>query len=191
MTDSPTLSTAPPVDDPPARNERLEDGGGQESLDGAPAIAAPATGYSVRRSVEQHLIWLVIAIAVLLTSALLSTSGETTIFWPGTQTPLPSLCHMKRVTGLDCPGCGLTRCFISLAHGDAASAWNFNPAGVLLFGMLVAQIPYRLAQIWRVKNGRGEWRHRRLSVVLTVVFVSLLMIQWFWKLFEALSSWNG
>jgi hypothetical protein len=98
---------------------------------------------------------------------------------------------MKRVTGLDCPGCGLTRCFISLAHGDAASAWNFNPAGVLLFGMLVAQIPYRLAQIWRVKNGRGEWRHRRLSVVLTVVFVSLLMIQWFWKLFEALSSWNG
>lgn len=181
MADSTSLSNAPahePPSVPPLRDER------GAALDAYAAQAA-------RRALEFQWIWLILAIAVLMISALLSSRGETTVYWPGTQVPMPTLCHMKRLTGLDCPGCGLTRCFISLAHGEVASAWHFNPAGVFLFGLLVAQIPYRWLQIQRLKAGRAPWRHPRLSVALTVIFVSLLMLQWFWKLALASGIWNG
>lgn len=35
-------------------------------------------------------------------------------------------CYFRRITGLDCPGCGLTRGFIALFHADFAEAFRVN-----------------------------------------------------------------
>lgn len=35
-------------------------------------------------------------------------------------------CYFRKITGLDCPGCGLTRGFISLCHADFAEAFRVN-----------------------------------------------------------------
>lgn len=35
-------------------------------------------------------------------------------------------CYFRRLTGLDCPGCGLTRGFIALFHADFAEAFRVN-----------------------------------------------------------------
>ena len=67
--------------------------------------------------------------------------------------PLPELCFLRRYTGLACPGCGLTRSFISLARGELAHAWAFNPAGVLWFVACAVQVPYRSVQLWRLARG--------------------------------------
>lgn len=48
------------------------------------------------------------------------------------------ICGVHRVTGLPCPGCGLTRAFISLAHGDVRSALGANPFALLLYPLFVA-----------------------------------------------------
>lgn len=48
------------------------------------------------------------------------------------------LCGVHRVTGLPCPGCGLTRAFISLSHGDLATAVGLNPFSLLLYPLFVA-----------------------------------------------------
>ncbi|HBR55983.1 MAG TPA: DUF2752 domain-containing protein [Blastocatellia bacterium] len=49
---------------------------------------------------------------------------------------LPS-CPLRRTTGIACPGCGLTRGFHALFHGDFASALDFNaliPIFIIIFG---------------------------------------------------------
>lgn len=44
-----------------------------------------------------------------------------------------TVCGFKNMTGLPCPGCGLTHSFCALAKGDLATAFAFNALGPLLF----------------------------------------------------------
>lgn len=41
-------------------------------------------------------------------------------------------CLFHSITGLYCPGCGLTRCLHALSHGHLSTALSFNPLVVLL-----------------------------------------------------------
>ena len=95
-----------------------------------------------------------LACAVVAASAVLSVRGEEHVIVPVLNKALPGTCTFRRLTGLPCPGCGMTRSFISMAHGRLADAWRFNPAGVVFFAVVVFQIPYRICQIAR--SGRGE-----------------------------------
>jgi di/tricarboxylate transporter len=72
--------------------------------------------------------------AVLLLAALLPVSFST---------PFP-LCAVKGLTGADCPGCGMTRAFLLIAHGRVAEAAALHPLSPLAFlvvgGMAAAGI---------------------------------------------------
>ena len=62
--------------------------------------------------------------------------GAVWYFDPSKVTFLP-VCPMLQLTGLACPGCGLTRGFHALFHGDLLAALDFNallPLYALLFG---------------------------------------------------------
>jgi len=51
---------------------------------------------------------------------------------------LPSVCPFYNLTGLPCPGCGLTRSFVCLAHGQWQEALHWHPLGwVVFFGLAV------------------------------------------------------
>lgn len=41
--------------------------------------------------------------------------------------PGAPLCAFHAVTGLPCPGCGMTRAFLALGRLDLRAAWAFNP----------------------------------------------------------------
>ena len=70
-------------------------------------------------------------------------------FSPRTGLGLP-LCMFRQLTGLPCPGCGLTRSLIVLAHGDLATAARMHPAGFPLFLLLLALALLALAPAaWR------------------------------------------
>ena len=47
-------------------------------------------------------------------------------------------CMFRNVTGLHCPGCGMTRATHALMHGDVATAFRFNPVGFVLFPVALA-----------------------------------------------------
>jgi hypothetical protein len=124
-----------------------------------------------------HWVILLICAGVLISAAVLSV-GNGVVVVPGLNQRLPELCMLRRVTGMSCPGCGLTRCFISLAHGDIAAAWSFNPAGLWLFAIIAAQLPLRSYQLWRINHGRRELQLAGLGAIAFGVFLVALLSQW-------------
>ncbi len=90
---------------------------------------------------------------------------------------LPEVCQWRRLLGIDCPGCGLTRSFICLSRAQWARAWNFNPAGIALFGAVVLQVPFRVWQLARLARGFRAVVLPGATVSLVLLPV-LLAVQW-------------
>ncbi|NLZ27424.1 MAG: DUF2752 domain-containing protein [Firmicutes bacterium] len=44
-----------------------------------------------------------------------------------------SVCIFKNLTGIECPGCGMTRAFSSLFHGDIIMATEHNKLVIIVF----------------------------------------------------------
>jgi hypothetical protein len=66
------------------------------------------------------------------------------------------VCPLYKLTGILCPGCGLTRGFHALFHGDILTALHFN-ALLPIFAFLIGFVFVSLALI--VVRGRGlSWR---------------------------------
>lgn len=49
-------------------------------------------------------------------------------------------CMFHRLTGLNCPGCGMTRAVHAALHGRLGEAFRFNPVGMILFPAALAGI---------------------------------------------------
>jgi hypothetical protein len=129
-----------------------------------------------------HAWFLLGAASVLLASAILRIDGHGHVVVPGLGLSLPETCWYKRLTGHGCPGCGLTRSFVCLSHGQWRSAWRFNPSGLLFYGLVAAQIPYRVWQIRRHRRRLPPWRWGgRLSSAVACLLAAGVLGQWIWR----------
>jgi hypothetical protein len=136
----------------------------------------------LRRSRWLHGALLVSSALVMLAAAILSVRGEKQVVLPVLGLPLPELCYWRTTLGMDCPGCGLTRCFISMAHLNVARAWHFSPVGILLFGAVAFQVPYRLVQLRRINRFQRELEVPGLPYIMLAICV-LLIVQWLCRTF--------
>lgn len=50
------------------------------------------------------------------------------------------ICPFRYFTGLLCPGCGMTRSFLSIGYDGITQAVSFNPIGPFFFSYLIYQI---------------------------------------------------
>lgn len=139
--------------------------------------APPAASVTVRGDRTLHWVLLGLSLGVLLLAAMLRTSRETQVVLPMVGWSLPELCFARRWFGLDCPGCGMTRSFIAIMHGDLVRAWQFNPAGLIVFGVVAFQVPYRALQLERLRRGFPDLNPVWLNWSWAVVGAALL-IQW-------------
>jgi len=102
--------------------------------------------------------------------AMLGGASFVWAFDPSTTTFLP-VCPLYSLTGFACPGCGLTRGFHALFHGDVITALDFNallPVWTLVFGYLV------LSLTMTVFRGRGlPWKF--ISPTMLFGFLVLLI----------------
>lgn len=84
---------------------------------------------------------------------------------------IPCLFHL--FTGLDCPGCGVTRMLASLAAGDFVGAWHSNPA-LLALSPVLAALAVTLTAGWlrtgRLSPGRLQSALLWGCVVLLLLF---------------------
>ena len=123
-------------------------------------------GPTRRQEIVTHALVLVMCSLIALAALVLSVPGtarEETVMVPLINRPLPPLCASKIMLGVECPGCGMTRSFISFAHGDFARAWQFNSVGVLGFVLVLSQIPYRSWQLLRLGRGKPAFAHPALN----------------------------
>ena len=82
-------------------------------------------------------------------------------------------CVFRKLTGLYCPGCGLTRMCSAIIEGDLIAAFRYNPLCFVLFPFFVF-LAVRYSILY-VKNGK-RLGCGKLDVIMLSVLVSLLLI---------------
>lgn len=87
------------------------------------------------------------------------------------------MCIFKAVTGLPCPGCGMTRAFLHLFRGDLEGAFYYHPLFwmvPLLAGLYL--LSYRSAKIKKLMQNNFFWGG---CLVLLLAVYAWRMIQFF------------
>jgi uncharacterized protein DUF2752 len=138
-----------------------------------PAAAAAPDPRRVARNREMLLIALVVGVAAPLLRV--HPDQRVGASWSAGLL-LPPLCFSRQWFGVNCPGCGLTRSLVHLAHGDWGESWRCHRLGWLLAGLVVLQVPYRGLELLRphrrlLSPARARWVSRSL--------IALLLLNWF------------
>lgn len=105
-------------------------------------------------------------------AAAMATGSAAVWYFDPTQVHLFPVCPLYALTGFACPGCGLTRGFHALFHGDVAAAMHFNvliPVWAVIFA--VSFISLALFAV----RGRGL-PINELSPNWLVVFMVVLLV---------------
>ena len=92
-----------------------------------PAASLPLMNNHQQARANAISAWITLT-AILTASLLLPLPGHT-----GVIGHLPSVCPFYNLTGLPCPGCGLTRAFVCLGHGQWSESLHWHPLGWLVY----------------------------------------------------------
>jgi len=84
--------------------------------------------------------------------------------------PDRSFCPFKIITGIDCPGCGITRAILSISQLKFAQAIEFN---YLSFILLISMILYLFKNKLKIK---------RLNPKLLIVILTIMISVWLFRL---------
>lgn len=97
---------------------------------------------------------------------------------------LPSVCPFYALSGLPCPGCGLTRAFVCLGHGQVAQSLHWHPLGFVLYAACLAVWAVRgwewargTPPTWLSSRAAGNWSIAGLALLLGCGAVRL---GWVW-----------
>lgn len=135
----------------------------------------------------EHLWILALALTALLGSLALepSADGGLLLSFPvlGRTALLPQTCPSRVLLGIPCPGCGMTRSFVALAHGDFLAAINYNPMGPILFLACLFQAPYRIIEYIGAWDRNPLWnRFRSRLAAFTWIILAGLTVVWIVRL---------
>lgn len=99
------------------------------------------------------------------------------------------LCAFRRLTGIPCMGCGLTRSFCAIAKGEVGRAAGFHPLGPALFVAAVVYWARGLAAV----SGLGERVAAcdRAVVLLRLPLVAIVALTVVWILQLLLLGLDG
>ncbi|MEI6219564.1 MAG: DUF2752 domain-containing protein [bacterium] len=101
--------------------------------------------------------------------------------------PAIQLCMFRHWTGLPCPGCGITRAFCAIGHGELRAAWDYNPLSLPFYAaaiglLFLPLIRWKLPDLWNRLN-IFFWLAR--GAVLLVIAMCMFGIA---RIFELLHS---
>lgn len=101
-------------------------------------------------------------------------------------------CLLRGLTGLPCPGCGITTSLLALARGDVGAAWAANPAGLVVAALLVVQALAAADALRPRRSSAGPGAGGRLGwfAVLDRAAAGSLLAVWAGRLIGA-EPWNG
>jgi hypothetical protein len=67
------------------------------------------------------------------------------------------MCLFKLLTGLPCPGCGMTRAYLHLFQGDIVGAFYFHPLFWLVPFLVALLIFWKKPFVQRLNQKRSFW----------------------------------
>ena len=77
-------------------------------------------------------------------------------------------CPIHKLTGLPCPGCGMSRALFSLVRLDFAGAWYYHPL-VFFLPLPILWLVHR--RVWKLPGGK-----RAAVIVIVALGVALLAV---------------
>ena len=85
-------------------------------------------------------------------------------------------CVFRKVTGFECPGCGMTRATYATLHGRIGDAFRFNPVGMVLFplamiGLAVEVIGWVRGKPLPFRLNPGRWGATAIAAVLILWWI--------------------
>lgn len=137
----------------------------QSAEDGARIGESPSSVLTERR-----LAWVVFAG--------LSAMFVLSMVWRPADEPTFILCPFRSLTGLLCPGCGMTRAFCALGHGEIGRAIHFNALSPLLYLSLLVVWFGAVASVLNLPKLRAAVMQLRPNPTLSVVILSLVLVWW-------------
>jgi len=126
---------------------------------------------------RRHWEMLIISCAVIVGALVLRVDDDrehVVLSGPWT-VPLPPSCVSREVFGVPCPGCGLTRSFVYLAHGRFQDSWHAHHIGWLMALATIVQIPYRC---WCLRRSDRQILPIRVVKSFGTLLIALLFINW-------------
>jgi hypothetical protein len=89
---------------------------------------------------------------------------------------LPHVCLFKLISGLPCPGCGITHSIAALTSFNLSAAWQSNPAGIFVVVCVLFQLVARPLAIMHPLTGpnvhfASKWIGHAAFTALLVVWV--------------------
>jgi hypothetical protein len=119
---------------------------------------------------------LVVSSLVVILALLLQVRADGRVCVIGLEDhPLPHTCMSYAWFGVKCPGCGLTRSLVLLAHGDWAASWQQHRLGALMMALILMQFPYR---IMALKRGGRPPLGQRVPHLVGLAVIGLLIGNW-------------
>jgi hypothetical protein len=92
---------------------------------------------------------LLLAVTTMSLSFLMTIKDDQEVYLPLINQPLPEVCGSRSLLGVDCPGCGMSRAFISISNLEIGRALAFNSASLIVYLFVAIQIPWHAMQIFR------------------------------------------
>lgn len=86
--------------------------------------------------------------------------------------PLPG-CAFHQLTGLDCPGCGMTRAAHAALNGEFAAAFRFNSVGIILLPLALLGLSFEAAA-WIRRDPAGPRFRVGIRGAKTIVWVVIV-----------------
>lgn len=132
----------------------------------APASAAGPLPFAANLRRQTWLFWLGL-------TAMFAVS----LLWRPPDDPSFILCPFRALTGLPCPGCGLTRAFCALGHGEIVRAMRFHLLSPFLYLAAIVAWLAATASLLNWRRGRAFFARLRPNA-LTVKLALIVTAAW-------------
>ncbi|HEV7891159.1 MAG TPA: DUF2752 domain-containing protein [Pyrinomonadaceae bacterium] len=115
------------------------------------------------------------ALVVLpLTSAVFAVSA----LWSPADLPGLVLCPFRALTGLPCPGCGMTRAFCALGHGDLSGAFGYNALAPFVFAAALLLWAHSLATVLKFNSARAALERLKPTQRAAGLMLAVTLVWW-------------
>lgn len=118
------------------------------------------------------------SLLILILSSLIIAS----YFLKVTEQQSPFSCIILAFTGIPCPGCGLTRSFVAMAHGRIGESFYYHLFGPLLFIIFIISSVHLLLEILRKKQIKAQYIKLVQNKKLQYLILSLILVYYLSKL---------